>query len=64
MPPLSAGQSHIIRKSNNEAFMKDKARERFDLGLKDINIDWENLVGTRKFRKFIFHLMRFLFFFA
>ena len=45
MPPLSAGQSHIIKKSNNKALMKDKAR---DLGLKDKNIYWKNLVGTRK----------------
>ena len=38
----------LIKKSNSKALMKDKARERLDLGLKDINIDWKNLVGTRK----------------
>ena len=46
MRPLSAGQSHIIKKSNNKALMKDKARETLDLGLEVINTDWKNLVGT------------------
>ena len=32
MPPLSAGQSHIIKKSNNKALMKDKARENIGPG--------------------------------
>ena len=48
MRPLSAGQSHIIKKSNNKALMKDKSRETLDLGLEVINTDWKNLVGTRK----------------
>ena len=41
MRPLSAGQSHIIKKSNNKALMKDKSRETLDLGLEVINTDWK-----------------------